>query len=178
MKKVVPLIIIVFIVIAGILSYQIFFVDSDANALKHLFYPPQWENFDFSKREKSTHNSPFSIAPSLSGADVYEAIRVASIEAGIASPVLPHDVDRIPTGSKYFFAVFREALNTQNTYHVRFFALADEHNLDQVYSMWISVVPLDENGQNDGSTEFIFSINDTPQMIRDCMKAFYSKSEN
>ena len=176
MKKSIPIIVILILVLAAIafLLFRVFSEDTEASALRKLFYPPQWEEFDFKKREKSAHNAPFSIAPSLSDSNVYEAIKAASVDAGITSLVLPQDFDRIPAQSKYFSAVFKEILSPQNTYAVRFFALADEKDLNQVYSIWISVIPLDANGQNDGRTEFIFSINDTPQKIRDYMSAYFA----
>ena len=38
------------LVAACFLIYPIFTRDAEADALRRLFYPPQWETFDFSKR--------------------------------------------------------------------------------------------------------------------------------
>jgi hypothetical protein len=163
------IIIVVLIVIARLFGAT----DRDAKALGQMFYQPQWKSFDFSKRISS-----MNIAPSLSGTS-YDEIIAASVDAGIVSPILPQDaIENAPDGAKYYYAVFQENLSEKHTYEARFFALADERDPDRIFSIWVSALPLERDGQNGlrrAEKEFIFSVNDTPQMIRDCMSDYFSE---
>lgn len=149
--------------------------DRNARALQSLFHQPQWEQYDFSKRVLPMMN----IAPYFSDASP-PSIIAASKDAGVISPILP--ADDLPETAAYYFAVFRETLDPRHGYELRFYAFADRKDLTKIYSIWITAIPF---SSSDGSMhllekqEFIYSVNDSPQSIREDMKAyFYSRSRS
>lgn len=153
------------------------YLTRDARVLQSLFYQPQWEQYDFSKRVLPMMN----IAPYFSDASP-PSIIAASKDAGITSPILPTYPEALPETAVYYFAVFRETLDTRHGYELRFYAFADREDLTKIYSIWITAIPF---APLDGSVhllekqEFIYSVNDSPQSILEDMQAyFYSRSRS
>lgn len=144
--------------------------------MRQFFHQPQLKDIYFSKNKYK-----MNIAPSF-GDTAYEDIVSASKEAGISDPILPQDIDRLPDGAKYHFAMIQEEIDKKRVYELRFFVLADDSDPNIIYSTWISTAPLvyKENTKSEffGNTgkEFIFSVNDDPATIRKAMIDYFSNN--
>lgn len=141
-----------------------------ASRLQYFFHQTQWKNIDFTKNKYDMF-----IAPSFDDS-VKDDIIAASKDAGIKNPILPHDADQIPEGTEYYFAVVQEDIDPETAYELRFFVLANQSNPEQVYSIWISAVPLvhlEKDVFENENKEFIFSVNDSPESVRRAMIKYF-----
>jgi hypothetical protein len=147
-------------------------IEKEETAVKKYFNQPQWENIDFFNRKYDMW-----VAPSL-GEFKEEKIIEASKKAGISSPILINVYpDELPKTAQFYQCVLEKELTTKEKYEMRFFVLADTES-EEIYSIWIAVVPLVKYKSGYYGTtedEFIYAVTDTPEKIEKDMLEYFNE---
>lgn len=135
---------------------------------------PQWKSIHFSNKIYDGN-----IAPSISEEMKEDEIIEASRAAGIENPILPNP-DDIPKGARFYSAALGQGLDDGSWYQLRFYLLIDEENIDKLYSIWIAAVPSEtskQNGFTPAKDEFIYSVLDTPEQIKEDMEEYFEQKK-
>lgn len=138
--------------------------------MEYYFHQPQWKRIHFSNKLYDGN-----IAPSISKEMKEDEVIEASRAAGIENPVLPVPED-IPEGAQFYSAALGQGLEDGSWYQLRFYLLADEEEKDKLYSIWVAAVPSEtsrQNGFTPTGDEFIYSVLDTPDKIKEDMAEYF-----